>query len=120
MDQNRTTIYSSNVPKGRFMFDSTLWLLILMGVAALTIDFIIERAGRAPTKEALLIDMAWSGILLLGELLALFFAAGQFLWNAIGKETISVSNDQLIVENNRRLVGKLRSASLAAINNTKE
>lgn len=111
MEENKTIIYSAKVPKGWGFFDALVCTVFLLAIMGFTIVFLVENISNTHKIGELIFIV----FILLLELIVLFLLTDMFAWHTFGNEKIHIHYDQLIIENNHRLINKVRSVSLADI-----
>lgn len=106
-----TAIYRGRGPWSFFVADAAVCLLILLAILWLTIDYAAEYLCSHPFEAGMLALLALAAI----ELTALYFAIDLAAWQAFGRETVSIADGQIIIENRHRLTDRVRTASLCDI-----
>ena len=106
-----TTIYSSKVPKCRFVIDSTILLVLIVAVICTTVGLDVELLGKTLIGKRSIFALFMTVV----EMLGLLFALDLFLWYWFGHEIITITENELVVENRHRIIGKVRSIALDEI-----
>ena len=106
-----TTIYSSKVPKCRFVFDSTILLVLVVVVICVTIGMDVELLGKSLIDRRSIFALFMTVV----EMVGLLFILDLFLWYWFGHEIITITGNELVVENRHRIIGKVRSIALDEI-----
>lgn len=103
-----TTLYSSKVPKCRFMIDSAILLVLVVVVICFTTGLDVELFEKSLFDRRSI--FAFSIVLV--EVISMLFILDLFLWYWFGQEIITITENELIVENRHRIIGKKRSIAL--------
>lgn len=106
-----TTIYSSKVPKCRFMFDSAILLVLAVVVTCFTIGLDVDLLEKSLFDRR----SVFVFLIVLVEVVSMLFILDLFLWYWFGHETITITDNELIVMNRHRIIGKKRSIALNEI-----
>ena len=106
-----TTIYSSKVPKCRFVFDSTILLVLIVAVVCITVGLDVELLGKHFIDRRSIFALSMT----VAEMIGLLFILDLFLWYWFGHEIITITGNELVVENRHRIIGKVRSIALNEI-----
>ena len=106
-----TAIYSSKVPKCRFVIDSTILLVLVIAVICVTIGLDVELLGKSFFDRRSIFALFMTVV----EMIGLLFILDLFLWYWFGHEAITITENELVVENRHRIIGKVRSIALNEI-----
>lgn len=106
-----TTIYSSKVPNCRFMFDSAILLVLVVVVTCFTIGLDVDLLEKSLFDKRSVFVFS----IVLVEVVSMLFILDLFLWYWFGHETITITDNELIVVNRHRIIGKKRSIALNEI-----
>lgn len=106
-----TTIYSSKVPKCRFMLDSAILLVLVVVVTCFTIGLDVDLLEKSLFDRRSVFVFS----IVLVEVVSMLFILDLFLWYWFGHETITITDNELIVVNRHRIIGKKRSIALNEI-----
>lgn len=100
------TLYSSKVPKCRFVIDSAILLVLVVVVICFTIGLDVEHWEKSLFDRRSIIVLSF----VLVEVISMLFILDLFLWYWFGHETIT--ENKLIVVNRHRIFWKKRSIVL--------
>lgn len=103
-----TTLYSSKVPKCRFMIDSAILLVLVVVVICFTTGLDVELFEKSLFDRRSIFVFS----IVLVEVISMLFILDLFLWYWFGQEIITITENELIVENRHRIIGKKRSIAL--------
>ena len=103
-----TTLYSSKVPKCRFMIDSAILLVLVVVVISFTTGLDVELFEKSLFDRRSIIAFSIVHV----EVISMLFILDLFLWYWFGQEIITITENELIVENRHRIIGKKRSIAL--------
>lgn len=106
-----TTLYSSKVPKCRFMMDSAILLVLVIVVTCFTIGLDVDLLEKSLFDRRSVFVFS----IVLVEVVSMLFILDLFLWYWFGHEIITITDNELIVVNRHRIIGKKRSIALNEI-----
>ena len=103
-----TTLFSSKVPKCRFVIDSAILLVLVVVAICFTIGLDVELLEKSLFDRRSIFVFS----IVLVEVISMLFILDLFLWYWFGYETITITENELIVVNRHRIFGKNRSIAL--------
>ena len=105
------TLYSSKVPKCRFVIDVTILFVLVIVVFCFTLGLVVELLEKPIIDRRSIFALS----MVIFEVIILLFILDLFLWYWFGHETITITENELIVENRHRIFEKKRSITLSEI-----